>query len=379
MNKRPMTLRLIVVIAVCVLVFGSVFGMKWYGNQMMNQYLDNMPVPPATISAAPAARMTWDNHLNATGTLVPVNGADLTAEVGGVVTALAFESGQQVTKGTLLAKLDDGVERGELRRLKAQAELARLNLARRQRLFEQQSISRADLDMATSEAEAAQAAAEAAEASVARKNIRAPFDGVLGIRRVNVGEFVNAGTVIVTLQQLDPIDLDFALPERYQSNLRPGLAVEVAVDAWPEQRFAGEVIAVEPRIDETTRSIRLRARLTNGDDKLRAGQFGSVRLLLPGAREVVTIPRTAVDYNSYGDAVFVVRDRQADDGAELEVVQRFVRLGEARGDFVEVVDGLQEGDQVATSGLLKLNSNQPVVINNDVAPEPLLAPRPPLG
>lgn len=379
MNKRPMTLRLIIVLLVCFVVFGGVFGMKAIGNKMMNDYLDNMPVPPATISATAAGRMSWDNHLVATGTLVPVNGADLTTEVGGVVTALHFESGQAVRKGDLLVTLDDGVERGELRRLKAQADLARLNLQRRKRLFEQASISRADLDMAESEAAAASAAAEAAEAALARKNIRAPFDGVLGIRRVNAGQFVAAGTVIVTLQQLDPIDLDFALPERRQSVLRPGLRVEVETDAWPGERFEGEVIAIEPRIDEATRNIRIRARLANPEDKLRAGQFGRVRLLLPGAREVVTIPRTAVNYSSYGDSVFVIRERKADDDVDLEVVQRFVRLGEARGDFVEVVEGLAEGDQVATSGLLKLNSNQPVIINNEVAPEPQLAPRPPLG
>jgi membrane fusion protein (multidrug efflux system) len=379
MKKPSTTKRMIIMLALAFIVFGGIFGMKGIGTMMMNEFIDNMPAPPATISSGQAQTMVWENRLQAIGSLVPVNGADLTAELNGVVTAIHFESGQQVEKGARLLTLDDANERGELRRLQAQAELADINLRRRQRLFDLETIARSDLDMAISEANAAKAAVEAQAATVALKNIRAPFDGILGIRRVNVGQYLQAGTVIVTLQQLDPIDIDFTLPEQRSGRIEPGMAVNIRVDSHPDERFAGEVLAIEPRVDEATRSFRVRARIPNPDLTLRAGQFGRVDLTLPGERTVVVVPRTAINYSSYGESVFIVRDRDHADGVEKEVGQRFVQLGEARGDFIEVIEGLNEGDEVATSGLLKLTNAYPVTIDNENPPDAQLNPRPPRG
>lgn len=390
-----MKMRLFLVLLGCTIVFGAIFGMKWFGTKMMNQYVDAMPIPPATITAGPVQTMRWENRLEAAGSMVAVNGTDVTAEVGGIVTAIAFESGQKVEKGARLLTLDAAAERGEYERLKAQAELAELNRARREKLFKLEAIAKSDYDAAVSEANAARAAVAAQAAKLAQKDVRAPFSGQLGIRRVNVGQYLAAGTPIVTLQSLDPIDVDFTLPEQYVGQINPGFKVGVSVDAYPGQSFAGAVLAIEPRVNDKTRNFAVRARLPNPDGQLRAGQFGRVSLELPGGRDVLVLPRTSVSYDSYGTSVFVVLPKQADPkapaapaapaaaaqaaGPDLEVEQRFVKIGEARGDYVAVIEGLKLGDQVATSGLLKLRNHQPVIINNTVTPAVDLNPKPAEG
>lgn len=379
-----MTKRMILMLVGVVLVFGTVFGLKWFGNKMMVQYIENMPMPPATISTAKAAEMQWDNRLEAIGTLVAVNGADVTVEAGGIVTAIEFESGEKVEKGQLLLQLDAANDRGELKRLQAQAELSELNRKRRAQLYELEAISKSDLDAAVAEANAAKAAVEAQQGKLALKEIRAPFSGTLGVRRVNVGQYVGPGTAIVSLQALNPIDLDFSLPEQYVGSVAAGYDVTVKVDAYPDRIFAGQVLAVEPTVDNATRNFKLRARLPNPDAALKPGQFGRVVLSLPGERDVMVVPRTAINYNSYGSSVFVVQPRQQSEGAaegeaSLEVVQRFIKEGDARGDFVAIVTGLEAGDEVATSGLLKLRNQQPVIINNDVQPKAELDPQPEQG
>lgn len=389
-----MTKRMLLMLLLAGLVFGAVFGMKWFGNKMLNQYVDAMPIPPATINAAPVQKMSWDNQLEAIGSFVPFNGTDVTTESGGIVTAIHFESGQKVEKGARLVALDAANERGEYGRLKAQAELAELNRVRREKLFKLEAISKSDYDAAVAEANAAKAAVEGQAGRLAQKDIRAPFAGELGIRRVNVGQYLAPGTAIVTLQTLDPIYVDFALPEQYIASVQPGYKVSVKVEAYPETRFEGEILAVEPRIDEATRNFQLRAQLPNSEMKLRPGQFGRVHLELPGKREVMVIPRTAVSYDSYGTSVFVVQKKKEDPNAEkkeplpgmpagpttdLEVSQRFIKVGEARGDYVIVVDGIKEGEQVATSGLLKLRNQQPVIIDNQSPPKTELNPTPPEG
>lgn len=385
-----MTKRMIIMLLLVTLVFGGVFGMKWFGNKMMVQYAENMPVPPVTVTAGAVQAMSWDNSLEAIGSFVPVNGTDVTTEAGGLVMAIHFESGDSVKKGDRLVTLEQANERGEYRRLQAQAELAELNRARREKLYKLEAISKSDYDAAISEANVAKAAVEAQGAKLAQKEIRAPFTGELGIRQVNVGQFLTPGTPIVTLQSLNPIDIDFSLPEQQTGVVQPGYTLTIQVDSYPELRFEGKVLAIEPRVDAATRNFRVRARVNNDDLKLRAGQFGRVHLSLPGERKLVVVPRTAINYSSYGTSVFVVQKKKdappppekpdpAAPYTDLEVVQRFVKTGEARGDFVAVVDGLKEGEQVATSGLLKLRNEQPVIINNTVSPNPQLKPQVPAG
>ncbi|HSW15490.1 MAG TPA: efflux RND transporter periplasmic adaptor subunit [Solimonas sp.] len=388
-----MTKRMTIMLLLATVVFGGVFGMKYMGNVMMNKFVDAMPIPPATISAGAVQKMSWDNRLEGIGSFVPVNGTDVTTEAGGIVTAIHFESGQSVDKGARLVTLDAANERGEYKRLQAQAELAELNRARREKLYKLEAISRSDYDAAVSEANAAKAGVEAQAAKLAQKEIRAPFAGELGIRRVNVGQYLQTGSPIVTLQSLDPIYIDFAMPEQYIGAVHPGFKVAVKVEAYPDLEFGGSVQAVEPRIDEATRNFQLRARLPNPDRQLRAGQFGRVRLELPGMRELLVVPRTAINYDSYGTSVFVVQKKQVDPNApkpepmpgmpapetDLEVAQRFIKVGEARGDYVAVLEGIKEGEQVATSGLLKLRNQQPVIINNESLPKTELNPKPAEG
>lgn len=389
-----MTKRMIIMLVAVVVVFGAVFGMKWFGNKMMNEFVNNMPIPPATITAAAAQKMSWSNQLEAIGSLIPVNGTEVTTEAGGIVTSISFESGDSVDKGARLVTLDSTNERGQYRRLQAQAELAELNRVRREKLYKLEAISKSDYDAAVAEANAAKAAAEGQAGTVAQKDIRAPFAGMLGIRRVNVGQYVAPGTAIVTLQSLDPIDIDFSLPEQFSGRVQKGFKVTVTVDAYPDQTFEGDVLAVEPRIDAATRNFTLRARLPNPDLKLRGGQFGRVQLSLPGSREVVAVPRTAISYDSYGTSVFVVQKKKVDPNApkpaampgapagpetDLEVAQRFIKVGDVYGDYVAILDGLKEGEQVATSGLLKLRNQQPVIINTTSELKPELQPKPQEG
>ncbi|WP_040802651.1 efflux RND transporter periplasmic adaptor subunit [Zhongshania aliphaticivorans] len=388
-----MTRRMIIMLVLSALVFGGVFGMKWFGNKAMNDYLNSMPPPAVTVASAKAEKMQWPNRLKAVGSLVAVNGADLTAEVDGVVTAIHFESGDTVKRGDLLLTLSAASEEGELKRLEAQAELSELNRTRKEQLYKGKSISKAELDTAEAETNVALAAIQAQKGRLAQKVVKAPFDGKLGIKRVNVGQYLGVGAPIVTLQKLDPINVDFSLPEHYLSLLEPGLGVSVMIDAFPDQTFQGEILAIEPRVNPQTRNFDLRARLANPTQKLKPGLFASVEITLPGDNDVVVIPRSAVNYTSYGDSVFVVQqkmetkqvdgepemDSTAKESPDLEVIQRFVRLGEARGDFISVISGLKPGTEVASTGLLKLRNKQPVVIDNSNAPQPELEPQPGAG
>lgn len=373
--------RMLLVLIPTALIFGAVFGMKWFGNKMLNEAVNAMPPPPATISSAKVAPMLWANQRATIGSLVAVNGADITTEVGGIVTAVLFESGDTVTRGQALLELDANAENAELARLRSLAELAAVTLKRREQLYALEAISKSDLDAAAAEAASARAATEAQAARLAQKRIRAPFTGQLGLRQASVGQYLSPGTPIVSLQSIDPIEIDFSLPEQQASLITTGLSVDVVVDAYPDEAFSGTVLAIESRVDPATRNFNVRARLPNPDGKLRPGQFGRVTLNLPGAREVLAVPRTAINYNSYGTSVYLVspvaepREGQPD----LEVRQRFVRVGEATGDYVAIIDGLEAGEEVATSGLIKLRNGQPVFINNDLAPNTELAPVPGQG
>lgn len=383
-----MTKRMVIMLILSTVLFGGVFGMKWFGNKAMNDYMNNMPTPAVTVASATAESMVWPNRLTAVGSLVAVNGADLTAEVDGVVAEIHFESGDTVKRGDLLLTLAAASEQGELKRLQAQAELAELNRSRKEQLYKGKSISKAELDTAVAETNVALAAIEAQKGRLAQKVVTAPFDGKLGIRRVNVGQYLGMGAAIVTLQKLDPINVDFSMPEHYLSDLNAGLAVSVLVDAYPDQAFQGEILAIEPQVNPMTRNFDLRARLANADMTLKPGLFATVTITLPGDNVVTVIPRSSVHYTSYGDSVFVVQKKEhadvseaKEDAAEdsLEVIQRFVQLGEARGDFIAVVSGLEPGTEVASTGLLKLRNKQPVIIDNSNAPEPELRPEPPAG
>ncbi len=365
--------RMFIMLLACTVVFGGVFFMKYMGKKGMEAYFNNMPTPPVTILGAVARQMQWSQDLPSVGSLVPVQGTNITTQADGIVEAIHFTGGSTVEAGTLLLTLEADTEKAELKRLQAQAEIATINQRRAEDLYGRKVLSKAEYDQTRAEAAVARAAADAQAARLAQKEIRAPFSGRLGIRQINVGQFISKGTPIVGLQALDPMEIEFALPEAQLSLVETGMPIEVTVDAWPGQRFAGEITVIEPRIEAATRNFRLRGRVANPQGKLRAGMFGRVSIQRPGTLDVVAIPRTAISYDSYGRSVYLIQPAE-DAPDKLIARQRFIRIGQARGDFVQVLEGLEAGDQVAAGGLLKLRNGAPVIIDDSKPVDPQLDP-----
>lgn len=386
MNKRMMWMLIITAV-----VFGGLFGMKWFGNKMMNQFFDTMPVPAAAVSSAKAEALSWRATIAGVGTVVASQGTRISSESGGLVAKVHFESGAKVKRGDLLVTLSAGSEQADLARLQSQATLAKSELSRLQRLYSLEAISKSDLDRAETDFRAAQSAADGQRAKLAQKQIRAPFSGQLGIRQVDVGQYLTPGETMVTLQQLDPVYVDFSLPEQDVLRVATGQAVIITLDAQADRVFTGVISAIEPQVDVQTRNFKVRANVANADRALRPGQFARAEIALPAVREVVAVPITAVSYNPYGNSVYVIvkaPTKAAEPGAageqsaekaadeQLIVRRRFIKTGEARGDLVEITEGLSAGDTVATSGLLKLQNDAKVIINNTVMPPASAAPTP---
>ena len=372
-------LRWILMLVGVVVVFGGVFFVKGFFAKQTNNFFDNMPQPAVAVSTYDAKTERWSSSGEAVGTFVAVNGTDVTTEAGGVVRSIEFDAGQPVAAGAVLVRLNTANEDATLKALQASAQLARVQADRWQKLSRDQLVSKDDAQQKLTAAATAQAQVEAQRALVAQKTIRAPFSGVLGIRKVNLGQYVAPGAAVVSLQQLDPIYLDFSLPEQEIGKMVMGTRIRATVDALPGQVFEGEVTAIEPQVDADTRNFKVQATLPNPDRAVRPGGFAKVGFDLGGARDVVVIPQTAVSFNPYGNAVFVVskvkrkpgeNDMQGKPltGDKFVVTQRFVKTGATRGDLIAVTDGLKPGEQVVTSGLLKLRNDAEVTINNDVQP-----------
>jgi len=335
-------------------------------------------MPPTTVTAADAQPQSWENSLPATGSLLAVQGVTVGAEVPGKVVQIAFEAGAAVKAGDLLVQLDTTTEEAQLRAAEATAALAKANLERARELRQNNTNSVAELDAADAQAKQADAQVEAIRAVIAKKTIRAPFDGRLGLRLVNLGQILREGDPISTLQTLDPIYVNFSLPQQRISQIAPGSVVHVTSDAAPGESFEGRITAISPEVDTSTRNIRVQATITNRGEKLRPGMFANVDVMLPTRTEALAIPATAVLYAPYGDSVFVIDEQKDEQSGKVQQVprQQFVRLGAARGDFVNVVDGLKPGEKVVTSGVFKLRGGMPVVIDNTLAPDAKLAPKP---
>ncbi|HEY1069996.1 MAG TPA: efflux RND transporter periplasmic adaptor subunit [Thermomonas sp.] len=375
---RP-TLRWVLMLAGVLVVFGGVFALKAFFAKQTNNFFDNMPQPAVAVSAAAATPQRWAEGGEAVGTLVAVNGTDVTTEAGGVVRSIEFEAGQPVAAGAVLVRLNTANEEATLKALETSAKLAETQAHRWQQLGQDKLVSLDEVQQRTAAAAAARAQVDAQRALIAQKTIRAPFSGVLGLRKVNLGQFVSPGDAVVSLQQLDPIYLDFSLPEQLAGKLVEGTVVRASIDSLPGRAFDGKVTAVEPQVDANTRNFKAQATLRNPDGALRPGGFAKVGFDLGGEHDVVVIPQTAVSFNPYGNAVFVIGKvkRKAGEtdmqgkpltGDKLVVTQRFVKTGATRGDLIAVTDGLKAGEQVVTSGLLKLRNGAEVTINNDVRP-----------
>lgn len=373
------TLLFVAALIACVLaIMGPLFLIKTRQFKAMDAAGANMVYPPTTVSALPAKQDTWEDSMMSPGSLNAVQGVTVAAEVPGKVARIAFEPGAAVQAGDLLIQLDTSIEEAQLRAAEAAAELAQASLNRANELRQSNTNSPADLDVADAQAKQALAQAEGIRAVIAKKSIRAPFAGRLGLRFVNLGQILREGDAITTLQTLDPIYVNFSLPQQRLTQLTRGTGVRVTSDAAPGERFAGTINAISPEIDPVTRNIRLQATLANRDEKLRPGMYASVEVLLPTQAAVLVIPVTAVLYAPYGDSVFVVEEQKSGKGGQPRKVlrQQFVRLGTARGDFVSVMEGLKDGDMVVSVGGFKLRPGMPVVIDNSLALDPQLGPKP---
>lgn len=335
-------------------------------------------MPPTTVTATGVREESWNNSLSATGSLLAVQGVTVGAEVPGKVVEIAFEAGAAVKAGDLLVQLDTTTEAAQLRAAEASSALAKANLERARELRQNNTNSLAELDAADAQAKQAEAQVEAIRAIIAKKTIRAPFDGRLGLRLVNLGQILREGDPISTLQTLDPIYVNFSLPQQRLSQIAAGAVVHATSDAAPGESFEGKITAISPEVDMATRNIRVQATIANRDEMLRPGMFANVEIMLPTNTEALAIPVTAVLYAPYGDSVFVVDEKKDEQSGKVQQVlrQQFVRIGGVRGDFVNIVDGLKPGEQVVTAGVFKLRSGMPVVIDNTLAPDAKLAPNP---
>ncbi len=373
MLKR-LTLTTFIVVAIVVALVGT----KMLQFKAMAANAANMQMPPETVTATEVKEDIWPNIIKATGSIAAVQGVTVTTEVPGKIVKIAFESGGAVEAGDLLVKLDTSIEEAQLRSAEATAELARLNLARARELREKQTNSQADLDAADARAKEAAAQLENIRAALEKKTIRAPFPGRLGIRMVNLGQFLGTDDPIATLQTLDPVYVNFSLPQQRLSALRSDVAVRVTTDAAPGEHFEGGINAISPEVDSVTRNLRVQATIPNVEEKLRAGMFANVEVVLPAGEKVLMVPATAVLYAPYGDSVFVIDEQKNEQSGEMEKVlrQQFVRVSDTRGDFVAIATGLEAGETVVTSAPFKLRAGMPVVVNNELAPNAELEPKP---
>ncbi|MGB3399288.1 MAG: efflux RND transporter periplasmic adaptor subunit [Candidatus Deferrimicrobiaceae bacterium] len=333
---------------------------------MIAQGKETVP-PPETVTTAVASAESWETTLTAVGSLTAVQGVTLASELSGKVVEIAFQSGAKVKKGGLLIRQDTSVEEAQLPGAVAQAGLTQTILARDAKMLTEQIISQVEYDTSAANQEQATALVNQIRATITKKTIRAPFSGRLGIREVNLGQLLREGDPIVTLQSLTPIYVDFTFPQQELARLRPGLPVRVTCDCLPGLAVDGRMTAVNPLVDSDTRNIQVQATVANKEEKLRPGMFVNVAVGLPVRQKVLAIPATAVLYVPYGDSVFVVvDDKEGKRGKTLH--QQFVRLGEKRGDFVAVTDGLKEGEIIVSTGVFKLRNGQPVVVDNTLAP-----------
>ena len=350
--------RFIIVIIFLGAVLGGIFGYKFYQFGQMQEKM-SQPQPPAKISAVNALEESWTPELKAVGSIEAINGIEVANEVPGVVEAINFESGDTVSKGDVLIRLNAAIDEAAVRTRRAEAQLARQEFQRLSDLLPKRAVSQSQFDEAKANFDAAQARVNEAEAQLDKKIIRAPFDGKLGLRLVDQGEYIATGTPIVEINMLDPIYVDYTLSEKDLSLVAIGYDVAASVAAVQDRTFNGQVSAINTSVNPQTRTVRVRATLGNEDNLLRPGMFTTVYTRQPEDRKVVTVPRTAISYNTYGDYVFVVV--QNDDGQQV-VERRTVQTGNTRDGKVAVTSGLDAGDQVVAKGLLRLRAGQTVTI-----------------
>ncbi len=370
------TKRMIIMLIIAAIVLGGVVWFQSFKSTMIAKAIKGMANPPQTVSTTVARESSWQPTVEALGNLRASQEATLSAEVSGLVTAIDFDSGQKVHAGQPLVELNPSPLRAQLAQLEAQAALAQLNLKRDEAQLKVQAVSQAVVDTDAAALKSAQAQVAAQKALIAQKTISAPFSGQLGIRQVNLGQYLAPGTATVTLQRLDPMEIDFTVPQSQIDLIHLGMKAQVETSAAPGKVFEATVTAIEPQVDTATRNLKVRARLPNPNGTLLPGLFATVRVSEGQPRDYITLPNAAVSYNPYGATVFVVKTQgKGPDGKPALIAeQRFITTGPTRGDQVAVLKGVQSGETVVTAGQLKLRNGSPILVNNSV--EPANSPNP---
>jgi membrane fusion protein (multidrug efflux system) len=333
--------------------------------------------PPAAVTTIVAKQETWPSTLSVVGTTAPVHGVTVSADLPGTVDTITFDSGKFVHEGDVLVQLDTRQERAQLAAMEAQRDLAKINYDRMRQLVNGGVISRMDYDKSTAEQRQTEANVGEIKATIQRKTIRAPFSGILGIRQVNLGQYMSAGTAIVSLQALNPIYANFNVPQQVMSQMRPGQNVKISTDGASGHEYSGRVNALESTVDESTRNVQVQATLANPENKLRPGMFVQVEVGVGAQRSLFPLPASAINYAPFGDSIYIVTDLKEPDGKTYRGVrQQFVKIAGARGDQVGIVSGLNQGDEVVTSGAFKLRNGAAVAVNNKIQPGNNPSPKP---
>jgi membrane fusion protein, multidrug efflux system len=372
-----MAKRMILTLMLMVAFIAALGFIKFRQFQAMAKQFAAMQPPPEAVTTIVAKREDWPATINAIGTIAPVQGVTVSADLPGVVDRIAFDSGKSVQQGDILVQLDTRQEQAQLAAAQAQFEVARLNYERMRGLVEQDAVSRAEYDNAAAVHKQAEARIQEMRATIERKTIRAPFSGVLGIRQVNLGQYLTGGDPVVPLQSLNPIYVNFGIPQEQTGNVRAGSKVRVTVGELGAREFFGRVTAVNAVVDQTTRNIQIQATLANPGGVLRAGMFVQAQLSMGASQSVVALPASAINYAPYGDSVFVVSDLKDPNGQSYRGVrQQVVKVGAARGDQIAVLSGLNAGEEVVTSGVFKLRNGAAVRVNNKVQPANSRTPKP---
>jgi membrane fusion protein (multidrug efflux system) len=361
-----MTKRMIIMLAVVGLIFGGIFGFEAFRSTMIAKYMAGAANPPQTVATVIARKQDWQATAETVGSLRAINGADLSLDIAGVVDQINFSSGDEVNTGTVLLRLREEDDPAKLAALEASAKLANITYQRDRQQLQAEAISQAAVDADEASLKSAEAQVAQQRALMEKKILRAPFKGRLGIRAVDLGQYLSAGTMIVTLQQLDPIYVDFYLPEQTLATVAVGQKVDVKVDAFPTQIFTGSLFAIDPKVDSASRNVQLRARLSNPDRKLVPGMYAKISVQQGQPVPFVTLPSSAITFNPYGATVYIVDDKGTP--GQLTARQNFVTTGQTRGDQVAVLKGVDEGDVVVAAGQIKLRNGSKVVVNNAVVP-----------
>ena len=361
---RPLWVRAGLMALLLVVLGGGLYGFNAFRAQAINTAFSTMKPPPTPVAVAQAKKEAMPHYAPGIGTLQAVHQVTITSEVGALITKIHFQAGATVKAGDPLVQLNDQPDQGDLANFRAQAKLAELNLSRSRELLVRQNAAQQTVDQNQAQLDQMRASIAKTEAIIAQKLIRAPFEGVLGIRQIEVGQYVTAGGAVVTLTDLDTLYVNFTLPEQQRGQIAVGQKVLLTVDAYPDRIFEAALTTIEPQIDPGTRAIKVQATLANADHSLQPGMFANTRVVLPPAPDVVTVPATSVDFTLYGDSVFVVREEGKDAAGKpiLKVTRTFVKTGDRDQNSVAILDGVAPGDQVVVSGQLKLQSGTEVVV-----------------